>query len=263
MSSSKRIVAAVAAVLLGGVAAQAAPTPYIGINFSGNPTVNLAAGESAGFIAQTNYNNIDRASANFTTGVLNNASGVATAVTATVVSIEQWNVDDNAVLTPTSDQKLLRGVIVGNSAVNSASVTLNNVAAGQYTIYLYSAGDGNTNGSREKLSLTTPVGVADYYLRPSKLLEFGTSGYVKATTTIQPAGSVDYPVANYATWDVTLASAGSITVQAYAGQPYGTGGFSDRSRISGIQLMQVVPEPTMLGLGLVGAAGLLRRQRKI
>src|SRR5882724_7309989 len=131
----------------------------IGVNFqgrdgvtAGNPgTPPLGASEVAGVVLQGNWNNVDD-QYNFTpanegnTGPLVDRTGAATTVTLTFAANDSWYNDVDPATITTPNARLMNGIIKVAGVGSTGTFTFNNVADGQYDIYVYT--DCNADGRK-------------------------------------------------------------------------------------------------------------------
>jgi hypothetical protein len=141
----------------------APPPAPIGIDFSGsNPTV-MAAAESAGVVAQTNWNNAAGA-VRTSPQVLVDATGAATAASVTWSANGGWAI-------PITDSpgnfRLMRGYL-DTSSTSVSTVVVSGLATRTYDVYVYADGDNReysrsatyrltAGGSTVSLTLTDPA----------------------------------------------------------------------------------------------------------
>ena len=250
MATKKTFALASAVAMAIGGMASAAPTPYIGVNFVGGsfggaPT-SLDPTDSAGVVPQTNYNNVTGQ-----TGAalaLNNASGVATAVTLTFAGAGTWG---TGVGTATPNAKLMNGYVDGSDAVGATSntYTFNNVPAGKYNVIVYTLPDG-LDGRDQSVALNGDV--ASTVFVSSDAGANLSNGFVRATGTSKDGAGA---TGNYVEFDNVSPVAGTFSI-------VGTS-LAFRNFSNGIQLVTAdVPEPAAISVLGLGAAALLGRRRR-
>jgi hypothetical protein len=119
----------------------------LGVSFSGRTGDNvpgplLAPETSAGYLVQSNWNNIDNSSVfSGVSGPLNTSNGTPTLVTLTYDANDSWNNDGP---TGTGDEQLFKGISKANGGDRLNTYTFNNVTPGVYDVivYLNVNGDG-------------------------------------------------------------------------------------------------------------------------
>ena len=238
-----RGIAALSGLFLTGVA-MAAPVPYIGVQIqvtnptnltNGSPTSTaLSPGQTAGVVPQANYNVVNAGADGggahtLTSGALNNASGLATAVTFSGTASDAW-------VTPT-DQTTPNGALLSGetkaSTNNTSTYSFSNVPGGTYNMLLYVEND--TAG----ITSTYSVGTSSQTVLEQ--MTGGTPAFALATSSV--AG-------NYVEFDnIVLPALGTIT---FTSTPV-SGGNTDAG-INAIQLLSV-PEPASIGILGFGALG--------
>jgi hypothetical protein len=236
-----------------GFAARADAASSIGINFSAGQSnaanvTPLAATDTTGVIPQQNWNNAGGTGLNGngttanvaspTPGVLVDNTAAATTAAITWTSTNSWSIS-NAARSP-ADAQLLNGYLDNTSAATPTTVTVTGIPYAQYDVYAYVGSDGN--GRTGHVS----IGGSTFYF--STNANNNPPSFTLATAT-------------------DLASATSATYARFAG--LSSPAFtltntrdSNNVGLNGIQIVQVVPEPTSLGLLAVGGAGLMARRRR-
>jgi len=246
-SKTVRILAGAAALAVGTMA-HAAPTPFIGVNFvggsaNGAPT-SLAAGDVAGLVPQSNFNNVANASG--AAIALNNSSGGATGVTLTFAGAGTWGSGSGSA---SPNAALLNGYVDGTDN-GSNTYTFNNVPAGKYNIIVYALPDG-LDGRDQSLVLNGDV-ANTLFMSSEAGSGFAANGFVRATAT-----SKDGPgaIGNYFEFDNVSPQAGTFAL-------VGTS-LTFRNFSNGIQIVNAdVPEPATLGLVALGGIAMLARRRR-
>ncbi|HEY5910571.1 MAG TPA: immunoglobulin domain-containing protein [Verrucomicrobiae bacterium] len=200
----------------------------IGANFLGDGAgeTALSAADSAGVVAQLNWNNINSV-ATGNVGIsepLMDASGNVTGVLLQFEANDAWNADGP---TATPDEKLMKGVIKQGTIGTSMTLTFTNLAAATYDVYVY----GDVNGG--PVDLDVSIGsTTNYWTEPA---------YFDAAAGFMAAASSD-PFAraggNYAKFSGVTPVDGAITVHA----TYLAG--SDGLGIAALQLVTAGSFPT-------------------
>lgn len=210
------IAAALAVLLTGSTYAASIGASFIGRN-GGN--VALQRNETAGVVAQQNWNNIDDSvttpAENGVSNPLLDSAGNATAVELSFAANDSWS-SDGPVVTP--NDKMMKGIIKRQNAGQSATFAFTNLTAGNYDVYVY----GAVNGGPVNLEVTAG-GVTKFWNEPAS---FDGTFAESASTT---AGT--YADGNYVKFTGVAAAAGGLTITA----KYISG--SDGLGIAGMQLV--------------------------
>src|SRR5438067_4606208 len=205
-----------------------------GINFQGrlDGTTNadaLAAGEVAGVIPQSNWNNdptLVGSSSTHTLNQLMDSTGTRTALSLSVSANDSWFSHSGSA---DANHKLLNGII--KATTMPATYTFSNLApGGVYTLIAYTV----ENDGRANNNLT--IGNTTFFTTAQDGLEF-TGTFVRATNT---AANGTRDVGNYVQFDNVTADANGRLVLTDV-WPGGTDGVG----IGGIQVQGPgpVPEP--------------------
>jgi uncharacterized protein (DUF2141 family) len=212
----------------------------IGASFLGNidtrnvESWRLAPADSAGVIAQTNWNNLQwddwgniAAPPGGFVGIsdpLLDSAGNFTAVQVWVNCNDAWN-SDGPIDTP--DDKLMKGIVKEGVVGSSMSLSFTNLAPGAYDLYVY----GNVNGG--PVGLDVSIGVTTNYWTEPAAFDDGT-GFIEAASTDPNARATG----NYVKFTgVTPVNGGLTVVATYQGGSDGLG-------IAGLQLVAAGGFPT-------------------
>ena len=238
----------------------------ISVNFQGrgstdNPATAagapIPAGSPAGVMNVSNFNNISAAqfspggaATTFTSPALNSSTGAATAITFNMTAADSWNSESG---NATPNAILLNGIIKANA--NQLTVPLNILGltpGNTYTLDLYTTNNG-PGGIQPDTRYTATNGVSTFHqgAQPGTA-HLATPGFILGTNTV--AGT--YPRANYVEFKGVVGPSGAINLN-YTW----IAGISDGAGISGFQL-NVVPEPTSMGLMGLGFLLAARRRRR-
>lgn len=200
----------------------------IGVNFLGDGAdgTTLAPADSAGVVAQTNWNNLSSTPTGNVgiSGPLLDSEGNFTAVLVQFAGNDAWNADGP---TDTPDDKLMKGIIKQDGVGSSMTLTFTNLAPGAYDLYVY----GDVNGG--PVDLDASIGVATNYWTEPAAFDDGT-GFIEAASTDPNARASG----NYVKFTgVTPVSGGITVVATYQGGSDGLG-------IAGLQLVTPGSFPT-------------------
>jgi len=143
------------------VAPEPPPLP-IGVDFSADTTMVMAASESAGVVPQSHWN---VAAGAFRTAPLSlvDESGAATAASVTWLANGVWTLP---IVDAPGDARMMRGYL-DTSSTSQTTVTISGLRAGSYDVYVYIDGDNKTYTRTASYRLTaagggdTVVGVTD------------------------------------------------------------------------------------------------------
>jgi hypothetical protein len=226
----------------------------IGVNFSDGISANsLAAGTSAGVVAQTNWNNLINETG--TNVALKNNLGAATTTRLTYAAENLLTIRS---YTPPAGDEQLNNVVLASSTGTAITFTLSNISYSSYDIYVYSLSDVPTE-QRTTLGSTSYYGKSPAIPTDAGYLD-NNSGtpftYTRATSTNSAAPSAN---ANYV----------RFTGLSGASQSFNLTGLSDFSEVNGIQLVNTsavaTPEPStyaMMAFGLVALCVLGAKRKK-
>jgi hypothetical protein len=222
---------------------------FIGVNFVGNSAATLTSTTSAGFVPQTNFNNL---TGNSRSGlVLKDSNGVTTTATVSFSSPFTNTVSSNPV---GGDEILNHGAIVGSEA--GLRVNLTSIPYATYDLYIY-----NPSGFfKTTLGSTTYYGRAPISSGPGYIDSNAATPYVynRALSTMVGNPTLN---ANYVRFEGLSGASQSYTVAAAASQSFiNSGGFQIVN--TGVA---AVPEPStyammFLGLGAIAFVGWKRKR---
>jgi len=155
---------------------------------------NLAAGDVAGVVAKSHWNNADWSSGNLSNLV--DDDGVATTTDAVWVAPGTWRVTANG--TATGDAKMMYGYIDAQWGDQPAIVTLSQIPYALYDVYVYIGSNNSEHTGRVILNEgSTPT--ATYWFTNGANNPggdgFQAADYLRATTT---EDVTPYALANYA-----------------------------------------------------------------
>ncbi|MGC6427019.1 MAG: PEP-CTERM sorting domain-containing protein [Akkermansiaceae bacterium] len=228
--------------------AASAQAASIGINFgAGRAESALGAADSAGVIAQANWNNASGDSGSL--AVLNTDDGNASGASVSWATDEQWSAG-TGVTNP--DATLLNGWISANStAAPDATIDITNIPFAVYNLYVYMNHDRTT----EDVDLTGPFGTFRLHETDSDL-EVDITGAVTWVQQTADANGDSTQEGNYALFTGLTDSDLNLILG-----PAGAEGSADRGAITGIQLV-AVPEPSTSILALLAGLGFVGRRRR-
>ena len=237
----------------------------ISINIDGDTDHDLAAADVVGVVEATNWNNVGAVGSGTNrnyTNLMDNTGTVTTTDVGLGGSANLYNnntaIDGSTITAPYLDDAKMMGSSRGESQNGlNRSVEVKQLNLALYDVYVYFGGV-NTDAS-------TP------YVLNIKLQTFDGSAYVDASP-------VYYMRDSNRTWDGTYnQSTATTAADAVDGQEYvlfqnvtGTQfkilseAVNRRAGISGVQIVEVVPEPgteVVVLASLAGFAGLARRRR--
>jgi hypothetical protein len=235
-----------------------------GIKFLGTQTADLVTG-TAGVVPLSGWNNITNGT--FTTGTINSSGSGTATLTLSGAAANTWRSGS----TPDGGNgSLMDGYIDGSHGGTGTIAISGLTSGGLYNLYLYTfadqtrpsnGGDDLPNYSVNGTTYYVPVlGVGtSSYTTDSSTVGGAFSGFVQGTTSslnstnVQPASTFG----NYIELANVVAAGGVITIQDNPDQT------TWRSPLNGIELISVVPEPSVMALSVAGIAlfGLIRRRR--
>jgi hypothetical protein len=235
-----------------------------GINFQGRGLNNdantngeaLGAGETAGVMAQSNWNNDPTlyGASGLTTHTLNslmNNTGTSTSVSLTVSATDSWFSGTGS---SDANHKLMDGIVKA-TASTPATYTFNNlVPGGTYTLIAYTMEDNGRSDNNVTVGNTK-------YLTTNQTGPDFTGAFVRAMNT-DPNGTRD--LGNYVEFDNLTADANGqiVLTDVWAGTPASQNG----AGIAAIQLQgpAPIPEPAsaaLLAVGTLVVIGIARWRR--
>jgi hypothetical protein len=193
-----------------------AATRSVGINFVGSGTTVMGAGETAGVIVASHWNNASGASRT-TPLALTDDTGAGTGATVTWTASSVW-------ATPIADQagnrRLMKGYLDTTSA-SSTTVTVAGLPARAYDVYVYADGDNHAYARSGAYTISGPgVSSSTIALTDAANVNFGGT-FTRASSS---AG-------NYVRFSIT---AGGFTVTAH---PTTADGTTLRAPINAVQIV--------------------------
>jgi len=231
--------AAITSLLLAGGAAHAA---VISVNFSEKGESPLAASDSAGVAAATNWNNVTAGGTGATALNLKDNSGSATTADVTIAMTGSGSKSPD--ITPPVTDPDTRMLIdeVRAFRAGTYSVSLSEIPYAQYDVYVYFVDQSTTNSS---LNRSITDGTTTYLFRTpvNDQSFFETNGFVRSTDTTA-GGNND--IGNYVLFEDLTGTSKTLTLAIPDG--------GERVGVSGFQIVEV-PEPA--SLALVGLGSLL------
>jgi len=203
----------------------------IGINFVGSSPTPMAAAETAGVVAQSNWNNALGASRTTALALVDEAGALSSA-TVTWSAFGSW-------MTPITDAagnaRLMKGYL-DTSSTSSSTVAVSSLPQASYDVYVYADGDNRTYDRSAAYTISVP-GAADttVTLTDPASTNFGTA-FTQA---------VDSP-GNYLRFTITGTA---FTVTA---TPTAPSSGTRRAPINGIQIVptSVAPPPAPASIGV-------------
>lgn len=229
--------------------AASAQAASIGINFgAGRAEASLGSGDSAGVVAQTNWNNASGGSGSLT--VLNTDNGSASGAAVTWATDEQWS-HGTGVTDPNAT--LLNGWIsANNNTAPDASIDITSIPFAVYDLYVYMNHDRET----EDVDITGPFGTFRLHETDGDI----DVDITASVTWVQQTATADGDATqegNYALFSgLTDTNLNLILGTA------GAEGSLDRGAITGIQIVEAIPEPSTSLLALIAGIGALSRRRR-
>ena len=219
----------------------------IGINFTGggnasSPAISILPTDSAGVVAQMNWNNF--AGGNGTNLVLVDNTGATTGALLTFTASGTYSSIGGAGIVPADgDEKLNTGFVYGDS-----SFTLSNVPYAIYDVYVY-----HLNDASGRIETTTLAGLSF----------FGAAAVPNDATHVDQNAATSYLYTQTTSTNVTSPTAGGnfVRFQNLSGSVTLTASAPGNGYVNGLQIVQV-PEPATIGLlGLAAVTGACTRRR--
>ncbi len=242
--------------------AASAQASMIGINFEGNGGSVLASTDSAGVVAQTNWNGVAGGSGSLS-GLVDDGG---TATTASVTFTGHNGGAAEANVPSNNDEALCDGFIYSywntssqpGGAVQGA-VTVSNIPTAYqstgYEVYIYVTSN-RTDYSNQMIT----VNLTNYYasLTPySNPSDPGNLVYTEVTQTTSTTGYDGTPYGSYVHITGLTGSSFSFTFETDPNVPYVT-----TPGVYGLQIVQTIPEPATMSLIGIGGLGLLLRRKR-
>ena len=213
--------------VLVGLAASASAQTLIGLDFvggqAGATTTSMATTESAGVVAQTNWNNLTSNSG--TASTITNSSGTTVSgVSATYSSTNTWA--DPGVSNTAGNLRMMRGYLDINTAGASTTVSVSGLSnLGYYDVYVYTAGDGNNRTGQ------FTIGNQTQWVNDNATF---SGSFIRGTGMTNPGSYQNATAGNYMVFsDLTGNSVSLTATGAYAAD--GT----LRAPVNGIQIVQL------------------------
>lgn len=166
-------------------------------------------------------------------------AGTGAGVTISGFTAAWWNSAASGAESDASTQVVINYVEI-NSPTESASISLTNIPFANYDVILYSLSDGSTSG------ITATIGGTTQTMLNVPSGDFAANGFVDGTN-----GTGNYMVfsgLSGANFDITDIS--------------GHGSNLDKAAVGGIQIVEIVPEPSSAALLGLGGFSLILRRRK-
>ncbi len=222
----------------------------VGVNFGSNRSgALLAATDTAGVVAQQNWNNAPNASGSI--GDAKDGLGGLTGMGVTWTTNESWDLGGSPV---TGDGKLMKGWVATHSDSSASTIALSSIPYAQYDLYLYVSHDRASEDTR--FNETSVPAITNFVT-----VEDVTSTTVGANPFVFNEITTSGATGNYTKF--TGLTQTSLSLEFYS-QDDG----NHRGPLSGLQIVDatpVIPEPmTMLavGLGVAGLGRYVRRRRR-
>ncbi len=223
------------------IATGSANAETIGVNF-GSERRAVGPAQSAGVIAQTNWNNASGPTAIVTD--VNNGAGAATTVDVEWASRNTWktqaaNGDGNT--------NMMHGYL--DDGNGGFSVTVSEIAYATYDVYIYLSTDMKKGAYTNTATIN---GGTQYYAKTHVSKYKPVTSLIQATGTTIPTPTVN---ANYILFTGVTGSSFTIDGAKKAG--------NNRSTIAGFQIVEsvAIPEPASLVLLSLGGLTMLKRKK--
>ncbi|HZZ57257.1 MAG TPA: hypothetical protein VFE31_05450 [Opitutaceae bacterium] len=209
----------------------------------------LAPTDSAGVVAQTNWNNLEVPTYTPTgtySNLVDNSGAVVSGLSLSYSNVNNAFIGSDGNSTP--DQTLFHGIIEGlyPAGTTGPTIDVSGIDYAHYEVIVYMAEFADSPAAIN-------LGSTTYYYTATN--DFPAVGFVQATST----SDSDYPVADYAVFSDLSNSSFEINF---------TNEGDNRAAIAGLQIVETsVPDggatSLMLGAALIGVAGLGARRRKL
>jgi len=225
----------------------AASAASIGVSYAGDngggTSIQITAAQTAGVVAQTNWN-----AANGGGGALAGLvddSGAATSASVTWSSANTWG----GASASTDDAAMVNGWLDDGGSGSLSTVT--GIPYARYDVYVYGSSDAGNAGRGWSSTINgTLVNSDSVYVDPVS----ADGSYFDGSTYVDEAAGTDNP--NYA---VLLNQSGDLRIEGLRAT---INGIDSRGSVAGFQIVERVPEPASLLLGLAAMGlGLVARRR--
>ena len=197
----------------------------MGLNFVGSgpgvAVTSMGSSESAGIIAQSNWNNLSGASGTDTT-LVNNSGANVSGLSVTYSSLNPWA--DSAISDTAGNNRLMRGYLDFNVNEGSTSVAVSGITAAVYDVIVYSNGDENTRVGRYQ------VGAQTVWMKDNATF---SGAFTQATDTADAGSHAATSAGNYMVFSGLTSS--SFTLNATG--VYATDG-TLRAPVNAVQIIQ-------------------------
>ncbi|HUJ42143.1 MAG TPA: autotransporter-associated beta strand repeat-containing protein [Opitutaceae bacterium] len=214
----------------------------IGLDFVGGQsgdTSSMATTESAGVVAQTNWNDLTSNSGTSST-IKNNSGTTIAGASVTYTSTNTWS--DTGVSNTAGNNRMMRGYLDINTSGASTTVSVSGLSSlGYYDVYVYTAGDGNNRTGK------FTIGNQSYWVNDNATFA-GT--FTRGTGQVDPGSYSNATAGNYMVFsDLTGNSVSLTATGAYAAD--GT----LRAPVNGIQIVQLPTSYWDINGATAGAGG--------
>jgi autotransporter-associated beta strand protein len=182
----------------------------VGLNFVGgkaNTSVSsMDAGETAGVISQSNWNNLTNESGGDST-LVNNSGATVSGLSVSYTSLNTWA--DSAISDSAGNNRLMRGYLDFNVNSGSATVTVSGVASPVYDVIVY------TNGDEDARVGHFQIGAQSYWVKDDSTF---SGSFIQGTGTADPGSHANAQSGNYMVFSgltsssFTLSAIGEYTI---------------------------------------------------